>query len=107
MYRANCGSSLVACLLLGLWACSIGCNRKNPGTWSADKVAAHLSEQLQASDVQLESTPSGFTGTGMRADGETLTIVVAQDPANQEFRWDVKGDRGFVEDGSYGFVTEK
>ena len=101
--RGKCQLSwMLLMLLMGL---TLGCAGDNPGTWTAEKVSAHLADRLEITDVKLSATENGFSGTGLRADGETLDLKITQDPEKLEMRWDVKGDRGFVEEGSYGFVT--
>lgn len=99
MFRLNL--NCCCCLLLILM--TVGCEPSHPGNWGADQIAEKLAERLQASDVKLEPTEKGFRGTGKRADGEILTIDVSQFPERQEFTWTVEGDRGFVEEGFYGF----
>ena len=78
----------------------VGCG-PNPGQWPQEKVAAHLSESLELQDVSLTKTAEGYNGSGMRSDGEKLTFTVTQDPTARKISWDAKGDRGFVEQGSF------
>ena len=93
--------SLSALLVLGSLLCS-GCSQDNPGTWPRDRVSAKVMESLQMTEVTLSPDPAGgFSGTGKRADGETLTLTVTQDAATHRISWDAKGDRGFVEDGYF------
>lgn len=74
----------------------------NPGKWGADKVSAKVSESLELSDVTITASDGGgFTGSGTRSDGETVTFTITQDAEAHRMSWDAKGDRGFVEDGYY------
>jgi hypothetical protein len=102
MFRFHC---LVWLSILSLIA--VGCREaSHPGNWNADRVSNYLSERLEASEMKLEPTGKGFQGTAKRADGETLTIDVSQFPARQEFNWTVNGDRGFVEEGFFGYGND-
>ena len=86
---------LVGLLILG------GC-RDNPGTWGAEKVSTKIAASLELSDVTLSPRPEGgFSGSGKRADGETITFTISQDAEAHRMSWDAKGDRGFVEEGFY------
>ena len=90
----------VICLVCS-FSCLIGC-RDNPGKWPQPKVQAKIQENLELVEATLTPSPSGgFQGSGKRADGETVTFTITQDPAASRMQWDAKGDRGFVEDGFY------
>lgn len=93
------------CLLALLVAGVVGCGVDNPGNWPAEKVSAYLADHFEITDVVLTPTADGFSGTGKRADGETLNISVTMVPEKSEFRWDAKGDRGFVEEGDFALVS--
>ncbi|NND96003.1 MAG: hypothetical protein HKN47_01590, partial [Pirellulaceae bacterium] len=65
---------------LVLLVVSLGCRGDNPGTWTNDKVSAKMMESLNLTEITLSPDPSGgFSGTGKRADGETITVTVNQD----------------------------
>jgi hypothetical protein len=83
--------------------CLSGC-KDNPGKWAPDKVATKVAESLEVTDLTLSSTANGLEGTGKRSDGETITVVVKQDSTGGKITWDAKGDRGFVETGSYSLT---
>jgi hypothetical protein len=91
-----------------LWAVLVvaGC-KDNPGNWPKEKLAEHVKdslirEGLEVSEVSLtEKEGGGFEGVGKVADGETLKLIVTQDPAAHRIEWDAKGDRGSFLDGSY------
>jgi hypothetical protein len=94
------GLSLVIAISI---ACLSGC-KDNPGKWAPDKVTTKVAESLEVTDLTLNSTANGLEGTGKRSDGETITVVVKQDSAGGTIAWDAKGDRGFVETGSYSLA---
>lgn len=95
------GLSLV--MVIGL-VCSSGC-KENPGEWAPDKIATQVASSLEITGLSLTSTATGLEGSGKRADGETISVVVRRDSANKKISWEAKGDRGFVETGSYGFTN--
>ena len=97
-----CGAMLQTLCVLS-FLCVGGCNpAENPGTWGVEKVSAKIQESLELTDVELTANPEGgFTGTGSRTDGETVTFTITQDPTASRMSWDAEGDRGFVEDGYY------
>ncbi|HAC91335.1 MAG TPA: hypothetical protein DCF63_12015 [Planctomycetaceae bacterium] len=91
-------------LLLGaslLLVSLTGCRKDNPGKWPAERVTAKVAESLQLSEFSLSPATNGLEGSGKRADGETLKVVVTLHPDTSEIRWNAKGDRGFEEEGSY------
>ncbi|GAB5403365.1 MAG: hypothetical protein Aurels2KO_15960 [Aureliella sp.] len=77
-----------------------GC-RENAGTWGEEKVKDKIIEKLELTDATLEPAESGFTGSGKREDGETVSFTIEQDPETGRMSWDAQGDRGFFEDGYY------
>ncbi len=90
--------SLLCVSLIGLFG---GC-ADNPGTWPQPKLEAKVKESLELTQIALTAqSEGGYTGTGTRADGETLNVTVAQDADAHRISWEAKGDRGFVEDGYY------
>ena len=60
-----------------------------------------MAESLELTNVTLSPTERGLEGSGVRSDGETLTLLVTQHPEQSEIRWDARGDRGFVEEGRF------
>ncbi len=104
-------ASLGRLQLLGLcWALAIlsmaGCG-DNPGRWPMEKLSEHVKQSLvdqgvEVTEVNLtEKAPGVFEGTGQVAGGETLKLLVTQDPAAHRLTWDAEGDRGSFLDGSY------
>lgn len=91
---------MVVLLFAFIVSLTTGC-KQNVGTWPPDKVAPIVAKSLEISDLSLVKTDAGMEGTGKRADGETMTVKVTQDSANNKFSWDAKGDRGSFEAGSY------
>lgn len=91
---------MVVLLFAFIASLTTGC-KQNVGTWPPDKVAPIVVKSLEISDLSLVKTETGLGGTGKRADGETVTVKVTQDSANNKFSWEAKGDRGFFEAGSY------
>ena len=91
---------MVVLLFAFIVSLTTGC-KQNVGTWPPDKVAPIVAKSLEISDLSLVKTDAGMEGTGKRADGETMTVKVTQDSANNKFSWEAKGDRGFFEAGSY------
>lgn len=98
IFRIGC--SLGVALLLA------GC-AENPGKWPKEKVAEYVKESLTREGLEMtevtltEREGGGFEGSGTAADGETLKLVVTQDPAAHRLTWDAQGDRGSFLDGSY------
>jgi hypothetical protein len=92
--------------LLGAVLVVAGC-KDNPGSWPKEKLAEHVKDSLiregmEMSEVTLtEKEGGGFEGIGKVADGETLKLIVTQDPAAHRIEWDAQGDRGSFLDGSY------
>lgn len=78
----------------------VGC-KENVGNWPPEKVAPIVGQSLELSDFTLSKVGDTLEGTGKRTDGETVTVKVTQDPTNNKFTWDAKGDRGLVEMGNY------
>lgn len=95
------GKAIFAIPLLLVLLFTTGC-KENPAHWPAEKVAEIVAKKLEVSDLTLQPTDSGFEGSGLRSDGETVNVVVTLHPDDFEFRWDGKGDRGFIYEGSYG-----
>jgi hypothetical protein len=91
------GKALVFCLFVALIS---GC-RDNPGKWPPEKVSTKIAESLELSDVSLSAVDGKLQGSGVRSDGETVSVTVTQHPESGEIRWDAKGDRGFVEEGYF------
>lgn len=92
-------SSKATLLLICILFC--GCS-ENPGTWSQDKLHAKITEKLELVDAELQPVEGGgFKGSGTRADGETVTFTISQDPGAHKMSWEAEGDRGFVEEGFY------
>lgn len=83
-----------------------GCG-DNPGKWPKEKLGEHVKQSLIAQGVEVtaveltEKEAGVFEGTGSVADGETLKLIVTQDPAAHRITWDAEGDRGSFLDGSY------
>jgi hypothetical protein len=88
------------CLAFLAFSTLAGCG-DNPGKWPVEKVSQKVAESLELSEVSLSATERGLEGSGLRADGETVSLVVTQHPDLGEIRWDAKGDRGFVEEGYF------
>lgn len=98
LFKSN--RNIIVILFAFLASLSAGC-KQNVGTWPPDKVAPIVAKSLEISDLSLVKTDAGMEGTGKRADGETMTVKVTQDSANNKFSWEAKGDRGTFEAGSY------
>lgn len=88
---------LIVCLFV---VCCVGC-RDNPGKWSPEKVSAKVAESLELSEFSLSKSDGKLQGSGIRDDGQTVSVTVTQHPESGEIRWDAKGDRGFFEEGYF------
>lgn len=77
-----------------------GC-KDNPAKWPPDRIASKVAESLEISGLKLTPTANGLEGSGKRSDGETINVTVTLHPDTFEYRYDAKGDRGFVEEGKY------
>ena len=92
----------ILCLTLLVAGCA-----DNPGTWPQDKLAKHVQESLVQQGIEVTNVTlipkegGGYEGTAEVADGETLQLIVTQDPAARRLTWDAKGDRGSFLDGFY------
>lgn len=97
-------STLAGLLLLSL---TLTACRDNPGNWPKEKLAEHVKDSLikqgiEVTDVTLNAKEGGsYEGTGSVVGGESLKLIVKQDPAASRITWEAKGDRGSVLDGSY------
>ncbi len=96
---------LGVCLALAVVSIA-GCG-DNPGKWPKEKLSEHVKQSLvdqgvEVTEVNLTEKEAGvFEGTGKVVGGETLKLVVTQDPAAHRLTWDAQGDRGSFLDGSY------
>lgn len=104
MFQPNYFQRIWLSILLLIVAFCLGCKENNPGKWPADQVAVKVSESLELSELVLNATGNGLEGSGKRSDGETVSVIVKQDETDRKISWEAKGDRGFVESGSY-FLT--
>lgn len=77
----------------------VGCNNSHAGNWGADKVQEELMTRMEFTEMSLQPTADGFTGTGKVESGETFEITVSQNAADRKFDYVLKGDRGTTEEG--------
>ena len=92
----------LAWLVLSISGCA-----DNPGKWPKEKLSEHvkqslIDQEMDMTEVSLtEREGGGYEGTGKVADGETLKLVVTQDPIARRISWDAEGDRGSFLNGTY------